>query len=150
MELMPNDGVHLRLGKCKFHTTKTKYLGFIISTEGISMDPRKLVEIRNWDRPTTVKEVQEFLGFTNFYRRFILGYLDIVKPLTKLTGKHPWEWTSDQQDSFDRLKKAFASAPVLLRFDSDKPITLETDASDIAYGGVLSQHDDSGHLQPVD
>src|SRR5947207_2177431 len=152
MELMPNDGVHLRLGKCKFHTNKTKYLGFIMSTEGISMDPRKLAEIRDWDRPTTVKEVQEFLGFqvANFYRRFILGYSDIVKPLTKLTGKHPWEWTNDQQDSFDQLKEAFASAPVLLRFDPDKPITLESDASDIACGGVLSQHDDSGQLHPVD
>ena len=102
------------------------------------MDPRKLAEIQDWDEPTTVKEVQEFLGFANFYRRFIDGYSKIVKPLTKLTGKEGWQWTNSQRKAFKDLKDAFASAPVLLRFDPDKKITLETDASDIASGGVLS------------
>ena len=150
LEILSKHGVHLRLGKCKFHTTKVKYLGFIISTDGVSMDPRKLAEISDWKPPTTVKGVQEFLGFANFYRRFIYGYADIVKPLSKLTGNVPWEWTNKQQDSFERLKQAFVTAPVLARFDPDKKITLETDASDIACGGVLSQYDDNGQLHPVD
>ena len=114
------------------------------------MDPRKVEVIQEQGTPANVYDVRAFLGFANFYRRFILGYSRIVGALTKLTKKDlAFKQTQECQDSFQELKKAFTTAPVLAYFDFDKEILLETDASDYVSAGVLSQRDDSGVLHPV-
>jgi len=136
--------------KCEFHKTEVEFLGYIISDKGIRMDQRKVQAILEWPAPTNVKETQSFLGFANFYRRFIRGYSGIVKPLTDLTrDEMPWEWGLEQQKAFQEIKKRFQEEPVLLQFDPAKKIKVETDASDYAMGMVLCQEDESGRWHPV-
>jgi len=103
------------------------------------MSPDKIQTISDWPEPQKVKDIQSFLGFTNFYRRFIFNYLDIVVPLTRLTWKDaPWNFSKDCRCSFNTLKHAFTTAPILTHFIPDTPIIMETDASDYAVTGILS------------
>ena len=95
--------------------------------------------IAKWLKPKNKKELQQFLGFANFYRRFIEGYSKVVKPLTKLTGNEIWKWNSEQQDAFDELKRLVCTNPVLMIPLDDAPFRMEVDASDYAIGGILSQ-----------
>jgi hypothetical protein len=143
-------GLHLKPKKCKFHQQEVKYLGLIISTEGIKMDPKKIRAMQDWEPPSNLKDVRVFLGFANFYRRFIRNYSRIVQPLTFLTRKGvPCAWSTEQQTAFDTLKATFTSAPVLARFDPDCDVIVEMDASDYVSAGVLSQYDDDNILHPV-
>ncbi|CAJ2511912.1 Uu.00g075370.m01.CDS01 [Anthostomella pinea] len=82
LEALRTANLHIDIGKCEFHTTKTKYLGLIISTDGIGMDPEKVDALLDWESPRNVKDLQHFLGFANFYRRFIRGFSSIARPLT--------------------------------------------------------------------
>ncbi|KAG0161705.1 hypothetical protein PDIDSM_4973 [Penicillium digitatum] len=130
--------------------SETKFLGIIIGEDGIRMDPDKIETIVNWKTPTCLTDVQAFIGFGNFYRRFIRDFLKVIAPLVRLTKKDVrFEWTPVCQLSFEALKKAFTSAPVLKAFDWSKEIVLETDASDFVSAGVLSQYDDAGILHPI-
>jgi hypothetical protein len=114
------------------------------------MDPAKVEAVTEWPVPQHLKDVQVFLGFANYYRRFIFEYSKKVTPMTKLTHKEtPFVWSSECQKAFEELKEAFTSAPILRHFDPDKPIVLETDASDFVSGGVLSQPDEENVLHPV-
>ena len=143
-------GLQIDIHKCEFETTETKYLGLIVSPGGIKMDPEKVRTIRDWLPPPCLKDLQKFLGFANFYRRFIRDFAKIAKPLNELMKKDtPWHWGEAQQHAFEDLKGAFATAPVLAMFDYTKQTVLETDASDWASGGVLSQYDNEGILRPV-
>ena len=128
-----------------------EYLGFIVSPAGISMDSAKTQVISDWPVPKNVKEVQSFLGFANFYRRFIANYSDIVVPLTRLTRKDtPFIWSPACQTAFEGLKHAFTTAPVLIHFDPKLPIVVETDGSDYAIAAILSQVTvEDGDLHPV-
>jgi hypothetical protein len=127
-----------------------KYLGFIISTSGTKMDPAKVATVQEWPEPRNVKDVQSFLGFANFYRRFVKGYSQIVAPMTQLTRKDIcFIWSDECSQSFETLKKAFTMAPVLRHFDYERQIIVETDASDYVSAGILSQYDDEGILHPV-
>ena len=80
-------GIQADVDKCKFHVTKTKYLGLIVSTEGIKIDSAKVAAIRNWDRPTCVKEIRSFISFCNFYRGFIRGFSNVASSLNAITKK---------------------------------------------------------------
>lgn len=143
-------GLQIDINKSEFYTTKTKYLGLIVSTTGLEMDPEKVKAIRNWTTPTCLKELQQFLGFANFYRRFIAGYSSVVEPMTRLLRRDTeWKWDDAQMVSFETLKTAFSTAPALVFFDYNKKTIVETDASNWASGGVLLQHDDEGKLHPV-
>jgi hypothetical protein len=135
---------------CEFHQQEVKYLGFIISTSGTKMDPAKVATIQEWPEPRNVKDVQSFLGFTNFYQRFIKSYSTIVAPMTLLTRKNtPFAWTDECSKSFEALKQAFTIALILRHFDHDWEVIVETDASDYVSAGILSQYDDEGILHPV-
>ncbi len=113
----------------------------------IKMDPIKLARIRDWPTPTTVKQVRSFLGFGNYYRKFIPGFAHLTQPLHDLTKKNkPWTWTAECQVAFDILKECFTSAPVLMMPDVNKHFVLQTDASDHAIGAVLMQEDENGDL----
>ena len=143
-------GLQADITKCKFHVTEIAYLGMIVTTEGIKMDPAKVETVVNWPNLVNVKDVQSFLGFANFYRRFVYGFSDIAGPLTNLTKKETeFLWTDKCQLAFEMLKKAFTSDVILRHFDPDRPIIVETDASDYVSGGILSQYDDDGILHPV-
>ena len=88
LERLQKAGLYLKPEKCEFHETQVEYLGLIVSTEGIKMDLGKLSAVLDWEEPRNVKDVQSFLGFANFYRRFINNYSRIVGPLTDLTHKN--------------------------------------------------------------
>jgi len=143
-------GLQLDIKKCAFEVQEVTYLGLIVTTTGVRMDPAKVECITSWEAPVNVKDVQAFLGFSNFYRRFIKGFSRIVTPLVYLTKKESkWNWTPACQRAFDTLKAAFTSAPILSHFDPEREIWLETDASDYVSSAILSQKDDKGELHPV-
>jgi hypothetical protein len=136
--------------KCAFHTTSVEYLGYLLSPDGLTMSSEKIQAIVDWPEPRKVKDVQSFLGFANFYRRFIFNYSDIVVPLTRLTRKGVlWDFSEDCRKSFETLKKAFTSAPVLTHWIPNVPIVVETDASDYAIAGILSIVCPDSELRPV-
>ena len=98
--------IRLQLDKCKFHVKTVKFLGSIITTDGIQMDDEKVKAIREWPEQKNLKEVQAFLKFANFYQRFIQGYSQICTPLTKMTQKEqPFHWECEQREAFEKLKK---------------------------------------------
>src|ERR1700735_4428734 len=143
-------GLYARPDKCHFGVNSVEYLGFILSKEGLKMDQSKIQTIKDWPEPRKVKDVQSFLGFANFYRRFISEYSDIVVPLTRLTRKGTqWNFNDDARKSFEALKSAFTSAPILTHWIPDRPIIVETDASDYALGAILSIETNSREVHPV-
>jgi hypothetical protein len=114
------------------------------------MDEAKIKSVMDWPVPKSPHDIQVFLGFANFYRRFIMNYSKITKPLTKLLQKESiFEWNQDAQDSFIKIKNSFKENQLLAHPDSSKPYILETDASEYAIGGVLSQYDNDKNLRPV-
>jgi len=143
-------GLYLKLEKCLFDASSVEYLGYIISVDGIRMDPSKIAAVTTWPTPTCVRDIQCFLGFANFYRRFINGFSRITKPLTQLLRKDTlFRWTPAADAAFNTLKSAFTSESFLLHPDTTQPFIVETDASDFALSGVLSQFDASQQLRPV-
>lgn len=149
-EALCGTGLQLDIKKCEFEVPEVKYLGMIISTSGVKVDPQKIKCIIDWKPPQHVKDVQAFLGFSNFYRRFIDKFSLIVKPLVALTKKDAkFLWSDSCQKAFESLKSSFIKAPVLKHFDPDRKIYLETDASDFVTAAVLSQEDGKGILHPV-
>jgi len=110
----------LKASKCEFHTTGTEYLGYVISPKGLRMDEEKIRTIKEWKEPTNVKGIQSFLGFANFYRRFIRDYSKITMPLSSLTRKEKeWEWRDKQQGAFNTLKMAMITEPILQHFNPE-------------------------------
>ena len=143
-------GLQVEITKCEFHVEEVLYLGMIVGRYGIKMDPAKVAAIKEWATPINVKDVQSFLGFANFYRRFIRGFSEIAAPLTALTGKKTvWEWTPQCQLAFENLKVLFCTAPVLALYDPDLECVVETDASDHVSAGVFSQRGSDGLIRPI-
>ena len=144
------NNLYAKVEKCAFSVDTTDFLGFVVGPDGLRMDESKIQVIRDWPTPRKVKDIQSFLGFANFYRRFISSYSDITVPLTRLTRKDaPWAWSSQCEDAFQLLKMAFTSAPILHHFDPALPPVVETDASDYAVAGILSVRTDDGEIHPV-
>ncbi|KAF8697673.1 hypothetical protein RHS03_07742, partial [Rhizoctonia solani] len=136
--------------KCLFYTTEVTYIGIVITPEGISMEKEKIKAVQEWKEPKTVKQLQSFIGFANFYRCFIKDFSTIVKPLTLLTRQEvKWKWGEAEQQAFDRVKEEIGKDPVLIHPDAQKPYFLETDASGVAMGAVLSQRHTDGYLHPI-
>jgi hypothetical protein len=149
LQIMKTHDLYLKPEKCDFEKQQVDYLGFIIKPGEITMDPNKLSGIADWPSPKTVKQVRSFLGFCNFYRRFIYRFSHMAKPLTELTKKgKPFEWTQECENAFQLMKAQFLKAPVLRMPDPTQPLYLETDASLNASGAVLMQKDGNGHLHP--
>ncbi len=148
--MLREHGLYAKLEKCEFDKSSVAFLSYVISPDGIFMDKSKVETIQCWATPSSVKDVQCFLGFANFYLRFIKGYSKITTPLTTLTCKDkPFSWNPTAQAAFDILKMAFTSAPVSIHFDLAKPFIVETDASDFALGAILSQFGIDGLLHPI-
>ena len=136
--------------KSDIHVREIEFLGYHISPEGISMSTVKVESVKSWPVPRIVKDIQAFLGFANFYRRFIEGFSKICKPLTDLTQKDKtFEWTSQCEDAFRRLKSMFTEGPILAHFDFMRSTQLETDASDFVLGAILSQLCEDNRWHPI-
>ncbi|UTT90817.1 hypothetical protein NDA17_004213 [Ustilago hordei] len=141
-----------KLSKCEFHTKTVEFLGYIIKLTGIEMDPEKVRTVKEWPMPESIHDIQRFLGFANFYRRFIAHFARIAKPLTALVKPierfKKFGLPEEAQQAFHKLIQAFTSAGVLQHFDYHLPTRLETDASDFAIAGVLKQEHE-GRWHPV-
>ncbi|KAJ1041039.1 hypothetical protein NDA10_003767 [Ustilago hordei] len=147
-----NNRLFAKLSKCEFHTKTVEFLGYIIKPTGIEMDPEKVRTVKEWPMPESIHDIQRFLGFANFYRRFIAHFARIAKPLTALVKPierfKKFELPEEAQQAFHKLIQAFTSAGVLQHFDYHLPTRLETDASDFAIAGVLKQEHE-GRWHPV-
>ena len=142
--------MRLKQSKYEFHQTETEYLGFISSQNGIKVDPIKTKAIRTWAKPTRKKEIQSFLGFGNFYRRFIEGFSKIAKLLYQLTEKdRNWEFGEKQQKDFENVVHILTDTPILAHNDPKKAVTIETDALKYITAGIISQIEDDGFLRPI-
>jgi RNase H-like domain found in reverse transcriptase/Reverse transcriptase (RNA-dependent DNA polymerase) len=150
LEKLREHDLFLKANKCEFCQTRIKYLGMIIEEERISMDTVKLGGIRHWPVPTTLKQTWSFLGFGNFYQKFIFHYSKLAQPLNNLTKKDKrFEWSTECQKAFDTTKKQFMEEPVLLMPNQSKPFQIESDASKVATGAVLTQLDSNSDRHPV-
>ena len=138
-ECLKERNLKLKPEKCEFHKKEVNFLGFIIGQHGIRIDPEKIKAVREWKAPTNIKELQSFLGFVNYNRKFIKDYSRKAVPLTRLTAKDvTWSWKPEQEAAFRELQQACVDEPVLKMFDGRKAIRIETDASDLAIGACLS------------
>jgi len=132
-------GFYAKTEKCKFHSKLVEYLGYILSPSGLTMSDDKVKIIQDWLEPKKVKNIQFFLGFTNFYCQFIFNYSNIVIPLTCLTKKDiSWKFNSSCCDAFNSFKKAFTSTSILTHWIPDAQLIMETDTSDYALAAILS------------
>ncbi|KAK3561539.1 hypothetical protein QTP86_007783 [Hemibagrus guttatus] len=131
----------LKAEKCVFHQPSIYFLGYVIDHSGVRMDEGKVAAVRNWPIPTFVKDLQRFLGFANFYQRFIRNYSSITSPLTSLLRNKPKSltWNPVATQAFNTLKTAFTTAPLLVHPDPELPFIVEVDASTTGVGAVLSQ-----------
>jgi len=149
LKRLKDKDLFLKPEKCIFNATEVEYLGFIVKPNKISMDPTKLAGIGEWAPPKTVKGVRSFLGFCNFYQRFIGNYAKEAKPLNELTKKTKiFKWSQECQTAFENLKKRFLERPVLVIPDPSKQFFMESDTSKWATGAVLRQHNNNGELKP--
>ena len=136
--------------KCAFHATSVEFLGHVIEKGAVRADPRKVSAVADWERPTDRTQLRRFLGFSNFYRKFIKNFSLIAAPLNALTSTAvPFLWTSEADDAFQHLKDLFTSAPVLAMPDTSRQFILEVDASEVGIGAILSQRSqDDDKLHP--
>ncbi|WAR56379.1 hypothetical protein PtB15_7B227 [Puccinia triticina] len=140
LETLSKHQLWLKPEKCEFSKPEVEYLGILIACNRIRMDPAKVKAVTEWPAPRNVTELQRFIGFSNFYRRFIDHFSGKTRPLHDLTkAKTPFVWDDKCNSAFECLKTAFTSAPILKIADPYKPFILECDCSDFALGAVLSQ-----------
>ena len=133
-------GLKLKPQKCHLFVTRVEYLGHLIDGNGIHTDKQKVTTVQNWPQPRHRTNVRAFLGMTGYYHRFILHYAALSKPLVKLTSKNEtFIWTEDCERAFNTLKEALTKSPVLAYPDFNLPFKLDTDASNVGTGAVLSQ-----------
>ena len=136
---------HLKLNpeKCQLFQKEVRYLGHIVLPSGVTTDPEKLEAIKSWSRPNDRHQLRSFLGLCTYYRRFISGFADLAKLLTRLTeGKRTFEWSTETETAFQALKEALCTAPVLGYLRPGEKFIIDTDASNVGIGGVLSQVQD--------
>lgn len=164
-------GLKLSPEKCTFFQTSVKYLGHIVSQDGVGTDPGKVEALKKWPRPQDLKQLRSFLGFSGYYRRFIKDYSSIVKPLTDLTSGYPPlhkntkhktqtyqyhdpkkafgdRWTDSCELAFNTIIEKLTTAPVLGFTDPKLPYVLHTDASTTGLGAALYQEQD-GHMRVI-
>jgi len=150
LERLQAHGLAVSLEKYLWKTQEVEFLAYVIGRKGIAMSQEKVKAVLSWEEPKSLSETQSFLGFANFYWRFIKDYSRVARPLTELTKKtEKWSWNPKVGKAFNELKKRFTMAPILAHFDAQRPVIIETDASDFALGAILSQKDEENRLHPV-
>ncbi|KAI3638678.1 hypothetical protein MIR68_003176 [Amoeboaphelidium protococcarum] len=150
LEILRQNNLYCNIAKCHFAQRECKYLGYVLSKDGLSMDLRKVEAVLKWPNPKNVNEVQMLLGFLNFYRRLIKNFAKLTMPFTLLLKKDvQFCWGEEQKAALEQMKKVFADPQFLMHPNEEKPFIVETDSSDFAIAGVLSQYDENGELRPV-
>jgi RNase H-like domain found in reverse transcriptase/Reverse transcriptase (RNA-dependent DNA polymerase) len=140
LKVLQENGFYVKLSKCIFKAEEVPFLGTIVGRNGMRMDNKKVQAIIDWPVPKTLQELQMFLGFCGFYRKFIERFAFIVGPLNKLLRSGvPFKMLTARLAAFNLLKQRFTEAPMLRVADESLPYTIETDASKFAYGAVLLQ-----------
>ena len=143
-------GIQANVNKYKFHITETKYLGLIISKNGIKMDLAKVEAIKNWSTFRRVKDICVFIRFCNFYCWFIQSFLKVAEPLNSLTKKNTaFVWSVEYKKAFQELKRQACKALILKLFDLNKQCFVKTNSSNYVNTGVLSQQGDDSLLHSV-
>lgn len=139
-ERLKKAGLKIKGSKCQLFKNEVEYLGFLAGQDGLKVNPRKLNAIQHFPTPTTVKEIQSFLGLANYFRSFIVGFSEKAKPLNKLLHKDtPFKWTKEHENAISQLKYDLTHAPVLAFPNFNDPFLLTTDASGYAIGAILTQ-----------
>ncbi|KAA0050727.1 pol protein [Cucumis melo var. makuwa] len=132
--------LYAKFSKCEFWLKKVTFLGHVVSSEGVSVDPAKIEAVTNWPRPSTVNEIRSFLGLAGYYRRFVEDFSRITSPLTQLTRKGtPFVWSPACESSFQEIKQKLVTAPVLTVPDESGSFVIYSDASKKGLGCVLMQ-----------
>ncbi|KAK8584145.1 hypothetical protein V6N12_068393 [Hibiscus sabdariffa] len=140
LQTLRDKQLYAKFLKCEFWLDEVIFLGHVISVEGIKVDPKKIQSIMDWRPPKNVSEVRCFLGLAGYYRRFVKGFSTLASSITKLLRKDvPFEWSENQQRSFDQLKQVLTNAPVLVQPESGKDFTVYSDTSHIGLGCVVMQ-----------
>ena len=135
----------LHIKKCCLFQQRVSFLGHILTESGIEVQPDKVEAVQNWPTPRNLTELRSFVGLCSYYRRFIAGFADIAAPLHDLTKKHAsFRWGPEQDRAFNELKQRLISAPILGMPRDEGTYYLDTDASNLGLGAVLSQEQD-GH-----
>ena len=116
-----------------------EYLGHIIFKEGVATDPEKVIAMKRWPKPSTLKDLRGFLRLTGYYRRFIKGYRSISKLLIELLKKENFHWDETTQKALEKLKEVMSTAPVLAMPNYSLSFTLEVDANGYRIGAILTQ-----------
>ncbi|GKE29102.1 putative reverse transcriptase domain-containing protein, partial [Tanacetum coccineum] len=138
LELLKKEELYAKFSKCEFWIPKVQFLGHVIDSQGIHVDPTKIESIKDWASPKTLTEIRQFLGLTGYYRRFIEGFLKIAKSMTKLTQKGvKFDWGDKQESAFQLLKQKLCSAPILALPEGSKDFVVYGDASHKGLGVVL-------------
>ncbi|XP_057734274.1 uncharacterized mitochondrial protein AtMg00860-like [Arachis stenosperma] len=136
LQILRDRKLYAKLSKCEFWKSEVKFLGHVVSKQGIAMDPAKVEAVMIWERPTSLTEIRSFLGLAGYYRRFIKGFSQLALPLTKLNRKRtPFVWTLECEKSFQASKQRLATAPVLVLPEPCKPFKVYCVASlkDLAF-----------------
>lgn len=130
LELLRQEKLYAKFSKCEFWISTVQFLGHVIDSQGVHVDPAKIEAIKDWAAPTTPTEVRQFLGLAGYYRRFIEGFLKIAKPLTKLIQKNvKYEWGDKEEEAFQLLKEILCSAPILAFPEGSEDFVVYCDAS---------------------
>ncbi|GKE93284.1 putative reverse transcriptase domain-containing protein, partial [Tanacetum coccineum] len=134
--------LYAKFSKCEFWIPKVQFLGHVIDSKGIHVDPAKIESIKDWASPKSPMEIRQLLGLAGYYRRFIEGFLKIAKPMTKLTQKKvKFVWGDKQEATFQLLKQRLCSAPILALHEGSEDFIAYCDASKKGLGVVLMQRE---------
>ncbi|GJS71313.1 reverse transcriptase domain-containing protein [Tanacetum coccineum] len=140
LELLKKEELYAKFSKCDFWLSKVQFLGHMIDSEGIHVDPAKIESIKDWESPKTPTEIRQFLGLAGYYQRFIEGFSKISMPMMKLTQKSvKFNWGEKEETAFQTLKKKLCSAPILALPEGSKNFVVYCDASHKGLGAVLMQ-----------
>src|SRR4029077_16848672 len=144
-----DEQITFKIKKCEFEVPETEYLGHMMSGETTGMLEDKVKHILEWPEPTTLKHIEQFRGLAGYYRQFIEKFSEKMKPLNECLREKQFRWTQKEQMAFKKIKEEFAKGTILQLFDYEKPIEVQTDASDYAISGTISQPTNEGKWKPV-
>nr|GEU64174.1 putative reverse transcriptase domain-containing protein [Tanacetum cinerariifolium] len=142
LELLKKEKLYAKFLKCEFWIPKVQFLGHVIDSQGIHVDPAKIESIKDWASPKTPTEIRQFLGLAGYYRRFIKGFSKIAKSMTKLTQKGiKFDWVEKKENSFQLIKQKLCSAPIVALMGGSGDFVVYCDASQKGLGAVLMQRE---------
>ena len=145
LKRLEENNLFVKPEKCKWKVREVEFLGVVIGPKRVEMQRKKVEGVLSWPAPRNIKEVQKFLGLTNYYRRFIKDFTKIAAPLHVLVRKEQkWKWEKEQKEAFEKLKAVFTTEPILAILDIDREMRVEVDALDYTTEGVLSTKCEDG------